>query len=206
MAQSADKAMTEYQRLRRLVLAALISIIALFLVFGASVQTEDMHERIEWIGQMLILIGIGGRLWSTLYIGGRKSSEVVQTGPYSITRNPLYFFSAVAAAGVGGQMGSLALTIVFGVLCWVAFSIVIRREEDFLSAKLGKPYLDYIARVPRFMPNPSLYRDEEFVTFRPTLLSRTLKDGLAFFISVPLFELIETLQNNGTIPVFFHLW
>jgi len=206
MAQPADKAMTEYQRLRRLVLAALISIIGLFLVFGASVQTEEMHERIEWIGQMLILIGIGGRLWSTLYIGGRKSSEVVQTGPYSITRNPLYFFSAVAAAGVGGQMGSIALTAAFGVLCWVAFSIVIRREEEFLSAKLGKPYLDYVARVPRFMPNPSLYRDEEFVTFRPALLSRTLKDGLAFFVSVPLFELIETLQNNGNLPVFFHLW
>ncbi|MGC4024132.1 MAG: isoprenylcysteine carboxylmethyltransferase family protein [Mesorhizobium sp.] len=206
MAQSADKAMTEYQRLRRLVLAALISIIALFLVFGASVATEEVHERIEWLGQMLILIGIGGRLWSTLYIGGRKSSEVVQTGPYSVTRNPLYFFSAVAAAGVGGQMGSIVLTFAFGILCWVAFSIVIRREEEFLSAKLGKPYLDYVARVPRFIPNPSLYKDEEFVTFRPTLLSRTLKDGLAFFISVPLFELIETLQNSGIIPVFFHLW
>ena len=206
MTQSADKAMTEYQRLRRLMLAAVISIIALFLVFGRSRQPEDIHEHIEWIGQMLILVGIGGRLWSTLYIGGRKSSEVVQTGPYSITRNPLYFFSAVAAAGVGGQMGSLVLMVTFGVLCWVAFSIVIRKEEEFLSAKLGKTYLDYVARVPRFIPNPALYRDEKLVSFQPSLLSRTLKDGLAFFISVPLFEFIEMLQNKGSIPVFFHLW
>lgn len=206
MTQPADKAMTDYQRLRRIVLAAIISIIGLFLVFGASVQSDDVHEHIEWIGQMLILTGIGGRMWSTLYIGGRKSSEVVQTGPYSMTRNPLYFFSAIAAAGVGGQMGSFALMAAFGVLCWFAFSIVIRREEEFLSAKLGKPYLDYLARVPRFIPNPAIYRDEELVTFRPALLSRTLKDGLAFFVSVPLFELIETLQDKGTIPVLFHLW
>ncbi|MCO5063826.1 MAG: isoprenylcysteine carboxylmethyltransferase family protein [Rhizobiaceae bacterium] len=206
MTLPADKAMTEYQRLRRIVLAAVISVIAIFLIFGRSSQPEEIHERIEWLGQMLILIGIGGRMWSTLYIGGRKSSEVVQTGPYSITRNPLYFFSAIAAAGVGGQMGSLILTAVFGILCWIAFSIVIRKEEGFLEAKLGKPYLDYAARVPRFLPNPSLYRDEELVSFRPTLLLRTLKDGLAFFLSVPLFELIETLQNKGVIPVLFHLW
>jgi hypothetical protein len=96
--------------------------------------------------------------------------------------------------------------VTFGVLCWVAFSIVIRKEEEFLSAKLGKTYLDYVARVPRFIPNPALYRDEKLVSFQPSLLSRTLKDGLAFFISVPLFELIEMLQNKGSIPVFFHLW
>lgn len=206
MTQPADKAMTEYQRLRRMVLAALISIIAIFLIFGSSSQSDGIHEHIEWVGQMLILTGIGGRLWSTLYIGGRKSSEVVQTGPYSITRNPLYFFSAVAAAGVGGQMGSITLAIIFAVMCWAAFSIVIRREEEFLTAKLGKPYTDYLARVPRFIPKPSIYRDEELVSFRPALLSRTLRDGLAFFLSVPAFELIEALQNNGAIPVLFHLW
>lgn len=103
-------------------------------------------------------------------------------------------------------MGSITLAIIFAVMCWAAFSIVIRREEEFLTAKLGKPYTDYLARVPRFIPKPSIYRDEELVSFRPALLSRTLRDGLAFFLSVPAFELIEALQNNGAIPVLFHLW
>jgi hypothetical protein len=154
---------------------------------------------------MTILIGIGGRLWSTLYIGGRKMAEVVDTGPYSVMRNPLYFFSTVAAAGVGAQLGSLILMVVFAALCWAAFSIVIRREEAFLSARMGKPYQDYLERVPRFFPNPRLYRDEAEVSFQPRLLKRTLIDGLAFFASVPLFETLETLQEQGIIPVLFHL-
>jgi protein-S-isoprenylcysteine O-methyltransferase Ste14 len=30
------------------------------------------------------------RLWSTLYIGGRKRVVLVSDGPYSLCRNPLY--------------------------------------------------------------------------------------------------------------------
>jgi protein-S-isoprenylcysteine O-methyltransferase Ste14 len=205
MNNNSDKAMSDYQHTRRVVLACLLTAIAVLLVFAQSTHSELVHERIESIGMMTILIGIGGRLWSTLYIGGRKMAEVVDTGPYSVMRNPLYFFSTVAAAGVGAQLGSLILMVVFAALCWAAFSIVIRREEAFLSARMGKPYQDYLGRVPRFFPNPRLYRDEAEVSFQPRLLKRTLIDGLAFFASVPLFETLETLQEQGIIPVLFHL-
>ena len=70
---------------------------------------------------------------------------------------------------------------------------------------MGKPYQDYLERVPRFFPNPRLYRDEAEVSFQPRLLRRTLIDGLAFFASVPMFETLETLQEQGIIPVLFHL-
>ena len=194
-----------FQRMRRLVIAALLFLLGACLLFVKSSQPELIHEQIELWGMMLMLVGIGGRLWSTLYIGGRKSSEVVDIGPYSITRNPLYFFSAIAAAGVGAQVGSWMLGIVFAVLCWAAFSVVIRREEAFLRRALGQPYLDYMARVPRFVPNLLLYRDRQEVTFRPKLLSQTLVDGAAFFIAVPVFELIEKGQAAGLIPAVLSL-
>lgn len=206
MPDLSDKGMSDYQRMRRHVLAGLIAVIAVFLIFGRSAQSEMSHEHIEYIGRMLILIGIGGRLWSTLYIGGRKSAEVVQTGPYSIMRNPLYFFSTVAVAGVGAQVGSVVFAVSFAILCWAAFTVVTLREEAFLAAKLGQRYLDYKARVPRFFPDPRLYRDQDEVTFRPNMLSRTLIDGLAFFVSVPLFEFIEELQEHAIIPTLFHVF
>src|SRR5690606_35658520 len=104
-------------------------------------------------------LGIVGRLWSTLYIGGRKSAQVVTGGPYSITRNPLYLFSSIAAAGVGAQMGSILATIGFGVFCALAFHFVILREEKFLKTALGEDYRAYLAAVPRFFPKFSLYRE-----------------------------------------------
>jgi protein-S-isoprenylcysteine O-methyltransferase Ste14 len=206
MTDNPDQAMSAYQRTRRHVIAALLVLICVALVFVGSSQSDAAHEWIEMAGIVLIVAGIGGRLWSTLYIGGRKSAEVVDTGPYSIMRNPLYFFSMIAAAGAGAQVGSVTLAVVFAFLCWLAFTIVIRREEAYLSTKMGAGYADYLARVPRFFPNPSLYRDQKEVTFRPKLLRQTLLDGLLFFASIPLFEFIEIAQNDGSIPVFLRLY
>ncbi len=164
-----------------------------------------MHERIESYGVLLIMIGIFGRLWSTLCIGGRKSAEVVTIGPYSITRNPLYLFSTVAAVGVGAQTGSLWVAGGLGLLCAAAFQVVIRREEGYLRGKLGAAYADYLRRVPRFLPNPFIYRDNPMICFEPRLLSRTLVDGIVFFVSIPFFEGLEWAQHSGTLPVLLNL-
>ncbi|TIT76386.1 MAG: isoprenylcysteine carboxylmethyltransferase family protein, partial [Mesorhizobium sp.] len=74
-----------YQQMRRLVLAVLVVMLFAALLFGQSTFPPDtpMHESIEMFGVLLIFLGVVGRLWSTLYIGGRKSSEVVTGGPYS---------------------------------------------------------------------------------------------------------------------------
>lgn len=205
MQDNSRKALSIYQRTRRYTLALLIGLICVGLLFVASDNSELVHDRIEWIGIMLILIGIGGRMWSTLFIGGHKAATVVDAGPYSMMRNPLYFFSTVAAAGVGMQTGSVTLGVIFAVLCWAAFTVVTLREERWLTANLGDPYIDYMNRVPRFFPNPRLYRDQSEVTFRPKLLNRTWLDGLVFFLAVPAFELIEYAQETGMLPVWLLL-
>jgi protein-S-isoprenylcysteine O-methyltransferase Ste14 len=196
-----------YQRMRRLVLAVLVVVLFAALLFGQSDFSPDTvtHETIEMFGVLLIFLGIVGRLWSTLYIGGRKSESVVTGGPYSITRNPLYLFSTLAAAGVGAQMGSIVATIGFGLLCAAAFHVVILREERFLRDVLGAPYLAYVARVPRFFPDMSLYQEGDTGAFRPRLLLNTLLDGLVFLVAMPVFELIDTAQQSGALPVLFHL-
>jgi protein-S-isoprenylcysteine O-methyltransferase Ste14 len=198
--------MGRYQRRRRVLLALLIGAFCALLIFGGSLHDELTHERIEAHGIALILIGIGGRLWSILYIGGRKSAEVVATGPYSVMRNPLYFFSTVAAVGIGTQTGSAIVAVASAVLCAAAFHIVTLREERHLTTVLGAPYKDYVARVPRFFPNPRLYRDQAEVTFTPRIFNHTLRDSLMFLVSIPFFELIESGQESGVIPVLFWLY
>ena len=198
--------MGRYQRRRRILLALLIGAFCALLIFGGSPHDELTHERIEAHGIAVILIGIGGRLWSILYIGGRKSAEVVATGPYSVMRNPLYFFSTVAAVGIGAQTGSVIVAVASAVLCAAAFHIVTLREERHLTTVLGAPYKDYVARVPRFFPNPRLFRDQAEVTFTPRIFNHTLRDSLMFLVSIPFFELIESGQEGGVIPVLFWLY
>ena len=196
-----------YQHMRRIVLAVLIVVLFCALVFGQSSFPPDtpVHESIEMFGVLLIFLGIVGRLWSTLYIGGRKSAEVVTGGPYSITRNPLYVFSTVAAAGVGAQIGSFTGVILFSLLCAGAFHIVILREERYLKELLGAPYAAYLAAVPRFFPNLRLYQEGDTGSFKPRLLLNTLLDGLVFLVALPAFELIDGMQQSGMLPVWFTL-
>jgi protein-S-isoprenylcysteine O-methyltransferase Ste14 len=207
MNDKAIKSLGPYQRWRRRVLAILLAILVAVLFFCQSAFPPNtrIHEFVETAGILLIFLGIVGRLWSTLYIGGRKSAQVVTGGPYSITRNPLYLFSSIAAIGVGAQMGSFVIAAGFGVLCAVAFHFVILREEKYLTEALGSPYRAYVARVPRFFPKLSLYHEGDTGSFRPRLLLTTLLDGMVFFVAVPLFEVVDAAQVAGTLPVLFRL-
>jgi len=206
-ADNQNEGLGGYQYMRRIVLAVLIVVLFAALLFGQSTfpPNTPMHESIEMFGVLLIFLGIVGRLWSTLYIGGRKSAEVVTGGPYSITRNPLYLFSTVAAAGVGAQIGSFSGIILFSLLCAGAFHIVILREERYLKELLGAPYQAYLAKVPRFFPNLRLYQEGDTGSFRPRLLLNTLLDGLVFLVALPAFELIDGMQQSGMLPVWFTL-
>jgi protein-S-isoprenylcysteine O-methyltransferase Ste14 len=200
------QALGTYQHWRRIWLAAGIALLVGVLLFISTAWSGGTGGLIESIGVGLIGAAILGRLWCTLYIGGRKSDTVVQCGPYSIMRNPLYFFSMIGALGVGAQSGSIAVALVLAILCVLAFQIVIRREEAFLAGQFGADYQDYLARVPRFFPNFRLFRDEPSLTVHPKRLYVTFMDGLVFFAALPAFEGVEYLQQTGAIPVLLRLY
>lgn len=196
----------KYQQRRRFAIGAVVVLLVVALLFVRSQSTGRFHEYIEAFGLSLIVAAIIGRMWCTLYIGGRKSAEIVQSGPYSVTRNPLYVFSSIGAIGIGAQTGSLIVAITFGVLCYIAFSVVIRTEEKFLRQSFGKPYEVYCASVPRFFPRISLFRDDKELIVRPDRLYRTFLDGLVFFVAYPFFEFVEYLQDAQVLPALLHLY
>ena len=200
-------ALRRFQRLRKRLLALAVAgtfVTCLFLQSAAGPNTVG-HDVLICVGLTLIFVGIIGRLWSTLYIGANKTIKLVTSGPYSVTRNPLYFFSTVAAAGVGALSGSVTMLVLFGTFCAMAFHIVILREEAVLCSLHPETYVDYLARVPRFWPNPSPYHSGEASGFYPRLLKKSLLDSTGFLAAVPLFMIIEHAQAVGLLPVLFRL-
>ncbi|MBX9801601.1 MAG: isoprenylcysteine carboxylmethyltransferase family protein [Caulobacteraceae bacterium] len=195
------------QRIRKL--AVLVALIGLM---GASMVTQSIdgidgewHERVESIGLVAIVLSIVGRAWCSLYIGGRKKSEIVDRGPYSVTHNPLYVFSYIGAFGIGAQSGSATIGAAFVLAAMVVFYMTVKREEAFLEREFGAVYAAYKARTPRFWPRFSLWRDEEHLTIRPALFVTTILDGLVFLLAIPLFELIDIGQASGWLQVMTYL-
>ena len=195
------------QKFRKVAIAVIGLVIVSGLLFVGSTwpQGTETHEGIEHGGLLLIATGIIGRAWCSLYIGGRKRAEIVDTGPYSVSRNPLYMFSFVAAGGMGAQTGSMTVALAFTLVAVVVFAATVRREEAWLDAAFGQSYSDYRSRVPRFLPNFRLWRSEETLEIRPAFFVRTLGDGLFFLLAIPLFEGIDWAHIDGWLPVFLHL-
>jgi protein-S-isoprenylcysteine O-methyltransferase Ste14 len=206
MSTVSAKSLSSYQHARRVVLFLLLLVAFGALLFVSSYpERGEFHEFVEAFGVSLIGVAIVGRLWCTLYIGGRKSAEIVSDGPYSIVRNPLYVFSAIGAAGAGAQTGSAVVALTFGIVTALAFTIVARREETFLRGKFGSAFDAYCARVPRMLPKLSLYRDSATIVVVPKRLYTTFFDSLVFFTAMPVFELVERLQLHGVLPVLLRL-
>jgi len=193
------------QSMRKGSLALLIAVTSVVCIFSASRWPTSVHQAIEWVGMGLILICISGRTWCSLYIGGRKTSELVTSGPYSISRNPLYVFSIIGAVGAGAQLGAVTIAIVGGVAAWIVHMLVVIQEERLLLAEHGDVYRQYMADVPRFLPRISRWKDVDVLEVQPHAVARTYLDACFFLVTIPLSEGIEFLQNAGLIHVFIRL-
>ncbi|QIB34379.1 methyltransferase family protein [Ancylobacter pratisalsi] len=195
------------QTSRKLVLYVLGAAAVGVLLFGSSLWSDEgdgnLHEMIETAGFGLILVAIIGRTWCSLYIAGRKKATIVDVGPYSVVRNPLYVFSFIGAAGAGAQFGSFSAAIAAALITVLVFAVVVRKEERFLGEKFGEPYFTYKARVPRFVPNFGLWKNVDSLDIRPQLVVRTFIDACVFLAAIPLAEGIEMAQNQGILPI---LW
>lgn len=195
------------QKLRKLAVGlALVGLLTLAVVTQSIGGVDGpWHETVEAVGLAAIVLAIVGRAWCTLYIGGRKKAEIVDRGPYSLSRNPLYLFSFVGAFGIGAQSGSLVIAAGFVGAAVLVFHFTVLREEAFLLREFGDGYARYMARTPRFWPRFSLWRDADELTIRPSLFLLTIRDGLVLLLAIPLFELIDAGQAMHWLRVAAHL-
>ena len=159
------------------------------------------HELIEFAGLVLIWVCVAGRMWSILYVGSRKNLELVTSGPYSVTRNPLYLFSTLGAFGIGLIHGSVIVAFGLGLLAYGVLILTAAKEADHLRAIFGPSYDAYAQTTPMFWPNFSRYTDNREVVFSPKALQRTFFDGLLFLAAFPMIETIELLQEKGFLPI-----
>jgi protein-S-isoprenylcysteine O-methyltransferase Ste14 len=200
-----DVGIAAVQTSRKVYLLLTVALVCVVFVVSTSRWDHPARATIEWIGLALLVVCIVGRTWCALYIGGRKTRELVTVGPYSLARNPLYLFSVIGGVGVGAQLGAVSVAALAGLFAWIVHVPVMRREECRLLAAHGDRYREYVARVPRFLPRLSGWQDVERLEVRPHAVVRTFLDACCFLAAVPVVALIGYLHNAGAIRVLLHL-
>jgi protein-S-isoprenylcysteine O-methyltransferase Ste14 len=87
----------------------------------------------------------------TALLPGGATRTVIDSGPFTRSRNPLYLGLLAGTAGVGLLAGSVwalvAVPLEWALLRWGA----VVPEERYLAAKFGEAYAEYSSRVPRWL-------------------------------------------------------
>lgn len=191
------------QRLRITVLRIFAAIIALPLILftrSAWADVDVIFDALQVTGVLLVVAGVLGRFWAILYIGAAKNRGVMQIGPYSVCRHPLYLFSTIGTLGLGFLLGSVVVAAFLAVAVFAILSATAAREEGYLRAEFGPAYAEYAARVPRILPRPALYHSPATITVAIKSLRANFADALVFLSFIPLAELLNAVKAAGLVP------
>ncbi|HET9574159.1 MAG TPA: isoprenylcysteine carboxylmethyltransferase family protein [Methyloceanibacter sp.] len=80
----------------------------------------------------------------------QPTNAIVTTGLFAHARNPVYLGGLIAILGLALMLGSDWMVILIVPAVLVLHYGVVLREERYLEAKFGAPYLAYKQSVPRY--------------------------------------------------------
>lgn len=173
---------------------------------GWSLASPLFENSLLLIGWILIAVGVIGRQWCIVFIGGRKNAELVTVGPYSISRNPLYLFSFIGGLGVMLVTETLLLPFAFCVLFATYYSVVMASEENTLRRIHGVAFDDYFRSVPQFWPQFDLLSEPESYMISTRQLRKGLADTAWFIIAGAAIQGFEALHAARVLPTLIYLY
>jgi protein-S-isoprenylcysteine O-methyltransferase Ste14 len=78
--------------------------------------------------------------------------RLMARGPYAVVRNPLIAAEIAIIWGLVLYFGSLGLFLYALIATAAGHSVVVRVEEPELRRRFGPEYVEYLERVPRWIP------------------------------------------------------
>jgi protein-S-isoprenylcysteine O-methyltransferase Ste14 len=202
-----EKILSFTQKNRILLSRVLIGCVVLVMIFSKSVWQPGLaaHMASELSAFVLVVLAAFGRLWALSYISGHKTRDLITEGPYSIMRNPLYFFSLCGALGV--CILSKSILVSGSILLAFAFyyPLVIRAEEGHLAQVHGEIFRHYCSVVPSFIPKISLFHEPKDYPVNARLFRRAFFSVMWFPLAFILIHILGHLQEMGIVPVLLSI-
>lgn len=127
-------------------------------VFGAvALGLAQPTRRSLAAGAAVAAAGELIRIWAAGHL--EKGREVTVSGPYRLTRHPLYLGSTLIGAGLAIGAADRAVAILVAAYLAVTLTAAIRTEEAHLTDKFGAAYPEYrVGRAPEVGRRFSLAR------------------------------------------------
>ena len=165
----------------------LLTIIVILIISENSINPDSLlYNNLELLGFLLLLIGVFGRIWSSLYLEGNKTNNLTTKGIYALSRNPLYFFSFLLLLSYCFVIKSLVI-VGLSLLIWILiYPKTIKHEEEKLLKIHGDKYLEYYNKTPKIIPNFLLFKKNDKgnkIDITINNIERVLVESFGFILS-----------------------
>ena len=188
----------------------LFSIILILIISKNNFDNNSIPFVIlEFLGFFLVIVGVLGRIWSSLYIEGNKTNSLVTNGIYSICRNPLYFFSFLLLLGYCLLIKSFIVSFMAMLMLIIVYPRTIKYEEEKLLKIHGDDYLNYFNNTPKFIPNLFLFKKTEKsykIKIDINKIENVLIESLGFILFFEIIRLLNYLHNTNVLPSIINIY
>ena len=188
----------------------LLAIIVILIITQNDINSDSfLYNLLELIGVYLVLVGVFGRIWSSLYIEGNKTNTLITGGIYSLSRNPLYFFSFLLLLGYCFVIKSIII-VGMALLIWILiYPRTIKHEEEKLLKIHKDEYLNYYNRTPKIIPNFFLLRKSQKgykIDITINNVERVLVESFGFILFFEIIRFLNYLHHSNILPSFFIIY
>ena len=81
----------------------------------------------------------------------KSTPEIISSGVYRFTRNPMYVGMALLQASIGIGLANAWIVALVPLVLAIIYAIAIRPEEAYLERKFGSSYVEYKRSVRRWL-------------------------------------------------------
>ena len=134
-------------------------LVSIPLVVGLITRFNEYENAVTiWaVAGILFAMGLALRIWAQQHLHYRLQVKTVltTTGPYVLMRNPIYIGNTLICLALTVASEELWLLPITFLNCCLVYYFVVRHEEQILTKAYGEKYLEFMDRVPRWVPKLS---------------------------------------------------
>ncbi len=122
-------------------------------------EPENVSDFMRATGGLLIACAIALDVWAFMtfrtnnanMMPHKAASQLLMTGPFAHSRNPIYLANVMIVTGFGFALGSRWFLFGAAILFLLLQELAIKREEKHMEANFGAQWNDYTKAVRRWI-------------------------------------------------------
>ena len=187
-----------------IIFSTLVLIVIFPKFFMRKIESGPLDGILGTIGIALILLGQFFRLSARGYKAqhSKEGKALLQTGPYSLVRNPMYLGILLIGLGMVLMFFKWWVAAVFILIFVLRYILLMLSEEKKLTVLFPDEYPQYCMRVSRILPSLNMVLKREVTEYLPVKacwIKREIGTIMAVLMAALFIESYRGIVTHGLI-------